>query len=68
VANFEVWTHEVLVRFARETQGKITHLEEEVQTLLQDRKDLINEVRRLIKEQSNDTGSENEGGSQKNTG
>jgi hypothetical protein len=50
VAAFETWSHEVLVRFARDAQAKLNHLEAEVQELLQDRKDLITEVRRLITE------------------
>ena len=48
MANFEVWKHENLVDFARNSQRHIEHLELAVKELTQDRKDLINEVRRLI--------------------
>ena len=48
MANFETWSHEVLVRFAREMQDRVRLLDEEVKELTQDRKDLINEVRRLF--------------------
>ena len=52
MANFELWSHEVLVRFAREMQDRVRLLEEDVKELTQDRKDLINEVRRLITQEN----------------
>ena len=68
MAAFETWSHEVLVRFAREMQDRVRLLDEEVKELTQDRKDLIAVVRRLIKENANDTGEKNQTGSQETTG